>query len=295
MASTPVQEKVAIVTGATVGSPSGIGAALAKDLITSGYRVALVARRSEPGTRLAASLGPSARFFSADVSSYDEQARAFAAVWAAWGRLDVVCANAGIVDKSSAYVLDWRGKPVDEPPPAPDLACTDADWKGVVYGTRLATHFMRQNRPVPGGRIVATGSVGAIFPHRTYPEYCAAKAAVVQFVRAVAPVLKEKDNITINVVHPGIVDTPIVPPEMIAAVSRECLTPVETILKGYRVFLEDETGMTGKNMEASGKSLHYYEMPEMANGRVTKRSVTVWEPLFLMMHHEKSGLPDAIE
>lgn len=48
---------------------------------------------------------------------------------------------------------------------------------GVVYGTQLAIHFMRKNK-TPGGRIVATGSVAAIYPHETYPEYDGAKAAV---------------------------------------------------------------------------------------------------------------------
>lgn len=43
-------------------------------------------------------------------------------------------------------------------PPAPNLACTDVDYKGVVYGTQLSIHFMRKN-PVPGGKIIATASV----------------------------------------------------------------------------------------------------------------------------------------
>jgi NAD(P)-dependent dehydrogenase (short-subunit alcohol dehydrogenase family) len=46
-----------------------------------------------------------------------------------------------------------------------------------VYGTQLAIHFMRKNK-VPGGRIVATASVAAIYPHPSYPEYNGAKAAV---------------------------------------------------------------------------------------------------------------------
>jgi NAD(P)-dependent dehydrogenase (short-subunit alcohol dehydrogenase family) len=63
------------------------------------------------------------------------------------------------------------------------------DFKGVVYGTQLAIHFMRKNS-VPGGKIVATASVAAIVPHETYPEYAGAKAAVVNFVRATARILK---------------------------------------------------------------------------------------------------------
>ncbi|KAL1639700.1 hypothetical protein SLS58_007598 [Diplodia intermedia] len=290
-------QKVAIVTGAT----SGIGIDLARDLVSRNYKVALVGRNAAAGEQIAASLcggtdDDNARFFPADVSSYASQAAMFRAVWARWGRVDALCANAGIVDQSSAYLLDARGRPVDDVPAAPDLSCTDADWKGVVYGARLAVHFMRHNRePGPGGKIVVTGSVAAMFPHESYPEYCGAKAAVVQFVRGVAPVLMAREGIAVNVVHPGIVDTPIVPLAMMEAVSRECITPVETVLRGYRLFLDDETGMTGKNLEASGDKLHFYELPEMGNGEVTRRSVTVWEPLFAMMHHEKSGLPDAIE
>jgi hypothetical protein len=69
------------------------------------------------------------------------------------------------------------------------LACTDVDYKGVVYGTQLAIHFMRQNH-IPGGKIIATASVAGVYPHETYPEYNGAKAAVINFARGMAPVLK---------------------------------------------------------------------------------------------------------
>lgn len=72
------------------------------------------------------------------------------------------------------------------------------------------------------------------------------------------------------------------------------ITPVETILKAYDVFLEDTTGMAGQLLEGSAEKLIYYQMPQPGNGRITERAVTVWEPLFEMMHGEKSGLPGAI-
>lgn len=232
------QGRVAIVTGATVGSEphmkkncrgkwtnscktqSGIGIDLAKDLYARGWKVACVGRRKEPGEELVKNLGENARFFQADVGNYQSQAKMFQEVYRTWGRIDALCANAGIVDKSSVYLVNWRGKDVDDIPPEPDLECTDIDYKGVVYGTVLATHFMRHNKPA-GGKIVVTGSIGGVFPHRTYPEYCGTKAAVIQFIRGVAPLLKMKENILINCVLPGIVATPIVPPEMIAAVTPE--------------------------------------------------------------------------
>lgn len=62
-------------------------------------------------------------------------------------------------------------------PPKPNLICTDIVYKGVVYGTQLAIHFMRKNK-LPGGSIISTASCAGVDPHETYPEYDGAKAAV---------------------------------------------------------------------------------------------------------------------
>lgn len=200
---------------------SGIGIDLAKDLHAKGWKVACVGRKQAPGDALVQELGEDSGFFPADVSNYESQANMFRQVWKTWGRIDALCANAGIVDINSIYILNWRGKGPDDVPPEPDLSCTDINYKGVVYGTQLATHFMRNNSPQPGGKIVVTGSIGGIFPHRSYPEYCGSKAAVIQFIRGAAPLLKSKDNVLINGVLPGIINTPIVPPEMIKVVTPE--------------------------------------------------------------------------
>lgn len=69
---------------------------------------------------------------------------------------------------------------------------------------------------------------------------------------------------------------------------------MQTILKGYETFLADSTGMAGELLECSADKLIYYQMPEPGNGYITKRAVTVWEPLFRIMHRENSNLPDAI-
>lgn len=58
-----------------------------------------------------------------------------------------------------------------------------------MYGTQLAIHFFRKNK-VAGGKIITTASVAGIIPHETFPEYDGAKAAVVNFVRATARILK---------------------------------------------------------------------------------------------------------
>lgn len=274
-----------------------MGIDLAKHLHGKNYRVALVGRNKEAGNRIATSItSPStpARFFQADVSSYASQAAMFKAVWETWGRIDLLCANAGIVDQSSLYLYNWRVKDVGEVPPEPDLSCTDVDYKGVVYGTVLATHFMRHNPGSSGGKVILNASIGGVFPHKSYPEYCGAKAAAIHFVRGIAPLLKQKEDILVNTVLPGMVQTPIVPQAMMDAVTPECVTPISTILKAHDVFVDDETGMCGKSLEASADELKWYDLPEYGNGYKTKRAVTVWEPLFRAMHGEDSGLEDAI-
>lgn len=52
--------------------------------------------------------------------------------------------------------------------------------------------------------------------------------------------------------------------------------------------------MAGELLECSGEKLIYYKQREMGNSAATKRAVTVWEPLFKMMHGENSQLLDAI-
>ncbi|KAK0873402.1 hypothetical protein LTR87_012030 [Friedmanniomyces endolithicus] len=201
MMSSSTGTRVAIVTGASkrydfrrpTTWQSGIGEALTRELINRGWFVAMADLRESKA--LTDEFGSKAKFYETDVASYDAQAKTFAAVFHSHGRIDALCANAGIGDRGSIYILKYRNK--DEIPPAPDLKCTDVDWKGVLYGTQLAIHFMRKN-PTPGGVIVATASIVAMHPHPSYAEYNGTKAAVLNFVRGSAGVLKVKENIRIN-------------------------------------------------------------------------------------------------
>ncbi|RDW77008.1 hypothetical protein BP6252_05061 [Coleophoma cylindrospora] len=283
----PATKKVAIVTGAA----SGMGEALATHLVSKGWLVGCFDLQRGPGEKLVAELGENAVFVEVDVANYDSQARGFEAVFSRWGRIDALLANAGIVDRSSIYILNYRDS--DIIPPAPNLACTDVDYKGVVYGTQLAIHFMRKN-PTPGGKIVATASVAGVYPHESYPEYNGAKAAVINFIRGVAPVLKLKDNILINSVLPGIVHTKIIPQAMVDAVSPAHMTPVSTIVEAYEHFLADDNQETGEAMECSTDKRILVKQAEYANGDASKRACTVWEPLFKMLHGENSDLETAI-
>lgn len=85
-----------------------MGEGLSRDLISKGWAVACVDVQEQAGKALVAELGPNAYFIKCDIADYDDQARMYAEVWQKWGRIDALLANAGIVDRSSIYILDHR-------------------------------------------------------------------------------------------------------------------------------------------------------------------------------------------
>ena len=219
----------------------------------------------------------------------------FQTVWKKWSRLDVLIANAGCVDRDSKYNFSRRDASVDDLPPKPDTSCTEIDFKGAVYGTTLATHFMRHNPNERGGKIVVTGSMIGIYPCATFPEYCAAKAAVHQWVRTIGPVLQEKENIAINCVMPGGIETPAMP-GFNEAFLPEHMTLRSTLISGYDLFLDDEANTrTGQLIEAAHKELFSWDHPGYKSGAFAKRTEKVYEPWFAMLHNEKSELPGALQ
>ncbi|KAK4113303.1 NAD(P)-binding protein [Canariomyces notabilis] len=281
-------QKVAIVTGAA----SGIGKALAVRLVEKGWLVALLDINEEAGSQLASSLGPNTIFLPTDVASYTSQSTAFSAVFSRFGRIDALCANAGIVDRCSLYLQSHRPESVTDIPPAPDLTATDIDFKGVVYGVYLATHFMRFNPPTAyGKKIVVTASVVGTVPYPALPEYSAAKSAVVGFVRATAPVLRQKEGIALSAVCPHFVATPMLPPFLVDAVGDTRLISVDEVVKAYEVYL-DQPGdrYAGEVGEVVGGSSEVVPLPTYGTEQARESMVAGIEPIFEAVHGGPSGV-----
>lgn len=124
--------------------------------------------------------------------------------WERVGPVEVACLNAGVLGAG----------------PDPATIALDAyrramrvNVDGVVLGVRRLAAVMP-----PGGSIVATASLAGLTAMPDDPVYAATKHAVVGFVRSVAPSLAERD-ISIDVVCPGIADTP-----MVSTAARQRLT-----------------------------------------------------------------------
>jgi NAD(P)-dependent dehydrogenase (short-subunit alcohol dehydrogenase family) len=74
-----------------------MGEALSTHLAEKGWQVAMFDIRNNE--ELATALGDNASFHNCNVADYDSQAKAFQEVWDKYGRIDALCANAGIVDR----------------------------------------------------------------------------------------------------------------------------------------------------------------------------------------------------
>ena len=203
----PYEPRVALVTGAA----RGIGAATVVTLAEAGWRVLAVdCVTDDPdlpyalGTaaeleQVAADAGPNVATFQADVRDVDALARAVAAAEDRWGHLDAALAVAGVIA---------GGVPAWEVPPGTEQAIIDIDLGGVINLARVAVPALLR-RPAPRrGRFLAVASAAATRGLPMLAAYCAAKAGVAGFVRALGTELRDS-GVTANAVSPGSTATPI--------------------------------------------------------------------------------------
>jgi len=149
--------------------------------------------------------------------------------WEHIGSVDLACLNAGVV---SGERLAARGS--DEQ----YRRILGANVDGVVFGVRRLARVMHE------GAIVVTASLGGLIGMDNDPLYSLTKHAVVGFVRSVAPQLAER-GIGINMVNPGIVDTPLLGEEGRAALEAAgfpLLQPEEVADAVVRAARDDEVG-----------------------------------------------------
>jgi NAD(P)-dependent dehydrogenase (short-subunit alcohol dehydrogenase family) len=199
-----LKDAVALVTGGT----RGIGAATAQVFAAEGARVVIAGRSREDGEAVVRRIeagGGAALYAEADVADASEVAALFRTVEERFGRLDIAFNNAGVM-QPSARCEDIPEETWD------DVMAVNV--KGVWLCMRAEIEMMRATG---GGAIVNMSSVWGVHPRERMSVYAASKHAVVGLSRTAALECVE-DNIRVNVICPGLVETGMtrtVPPDRV--------------------------------------------------------------------------------
>ncbi len=183
----------ALVTGAS----RGIGAAIARRLARDGFRVTVnyLGRRDE-ATAVVRAIerdGGTAAAVQGDVADAAAVAKLFDAHAAAFGGVDVVVSNAGIMRLA----------------PFREMSDDDFD-RMLAVNVKGSFNVMREaaRRVRDGGRIVTLSSSITQLRTPTYGPYAASKAAQDLFASVLAKELEGR-RIAVNAIAPGVVDTPL--------------------------------------------------------------------------------------
>jgi len=243
-----LEDKVALISGGA----RGMGAVDAKLFAGEGARVVIGDVLDDEGRKTEAQIneiGGECLFVHLDVTSESSWEQAVAATVARFGKLDILVNNAGIFRTEG--VEETSGELWDQ--------VMEINAKGVFLGTKLAIPEMRK---AGGGSIVNISSVAGLTGGTGSAAYRASKGAVRLFTKSTA-IQYAKDDIRANSVHPGIIETPMTAPNLMAdqerrdrSAARHPLGRVgqpEDVAYGVLFLASDESSfMTGSELVIDG-------------------------------------------
>lgn len=193
MTENAIRGQRVLITGAS----RGIGAEAARAFAAAGAKVALAARSLEAIETIAREIraaGGEALAVSCDVADWDQMAAAVDRVVKKWGGLDVLVANAGVIEPIA---------PLDRVDPGAWDRLIDINVKGVFHGIRAALPAMLAGG---GGTVITVGSGAAESALEGWSAYCTSKAAVHHLARCLDHEMRGK-GIRSLVLSPGTVAT----------------------------------------------------------------------------------------
>jgi len=196
-----LKDKVAIITGAGMG----MGREGALLFAREGAKVVVFDRDPAAGqetVRLVQDEGGEALQVQGDVASESDVQQGVEAAVAHFGKLDILYANAGVLWKD-------RDKSVTD--------TTEENWD-LVQAINLKGPFFLTKHGIPhlqkngGGSIILVGSISALVGFSLAQDsYTCAKGALISLTKSLA-VQFGKDRIRCNIIHPGMIDTPLQAP-----------------------------------------------------------------------------------
>ena len=189
-----LEGKVALITG----GGSGMGKVAAELFAGEGARVVVTDVNDEAGEATAAAIGDAARYVHADVADERDVERMVAETTTAFGRLDILYNNAGIMPLDDGSITDADGAIWD--------AVLGVNVKGVAYGCKHGIPAMLASG---GGSIINVASFVAMMGAATsQTAYTASKGAVLAMTREIAVEYARK-GIRCNALCPGPIETPL--------------------------------------------------------------------------------------
>ncbi|MFF1449493.1 SDR family NAD(P)-dependent oxidoreductase [Streptomyces sp. NPDC058274] len=205
MTEVDLKGTVTLVTGAS----SGIGAAVARVLAARGSAVALVARREDRLTELAAELtaaGGRALPLAADVADEEQARAAVERTVETWGRLDILVNNAGVARRG------------------PMLDASVADWEQMVRVNLLGTLYCAhaalphlidaaENEPRKVADLVNVSSLSGRVVHQGSGVYNATKHGLNAYSESLRQEVAGR-RVRVSVLEPAAVATELFPPEV---------------------------------------------------------------------------------
>jgi len=218
--------KVALVTGAA----SGLGAAIAVALAQAGAKVAVHGNR-RPADETAATIGPAAAAFQADLSKTDGPGALFGAVKEHFGQVDILINNAGTILRDAA------------------VDTTLENWELVIQVNLTSVFQLSQfvARDIfsreASGKVVNIASLLSFQGGIRVPAYAASKGGVAQLTKALANEWAPK-NIQVNAIAPG----------YFATTNTEALQADET--RNRQILERIPAGRWGKPNDIAGAALY---------------------------------------